>query len=827
MAASPRGGRVAQCDARLPRCVLFRDYVVMPYDSTPPPGRAHAWSVAPELLATRRQISQWAGVSRVAVTNWQRRHPDFPQPKDDGGMERFSLSEVLAWLSARRVPAAQRRGGEPEGITYADRVRRAVRPGTSQDSTTPRHGGESEGTTDAGRVRRAVEPGTSRGSTTEEILTELFGPLGRRVRGSASAAVYLHLVTGLLFLRHSDPASWAGLRDDVHAASDRQSDPQRLIRRIGGRIEAARAAQGLPSSPGKARTSFAALGGPAAEDLGQIMRRCEDLPRTVFGDLLRHYELWDTHSGPPATTPRSLVELIMALFVRAGDQVHLHDPYARAGEMLLGAWKAAGSVTLSGSGADPDLCRLAEMGIRLSGGQARLTPGSPTPWREAPAALADLIVTNPPFNATSTRAPYDTWLFDPPPAHNDNYAWLQHVLASLAPGGKAGVVMPNRAAASDDDREQRLRQHMLDTGTVEFIVALPRQLFAPTRVAAMLWGLRAPGTRPGDDVLFLEVHGRGQVSGQQRILTTAEISTVVACLEQWRACPADLTGPTCVTYEGVSARAVPRTELAQHGYSLDPADHLAARTAPDRPASTPHRPIRMLEEQLWLAERADAKVQDISVDPGVTTVGDHPPGWSTVPLKELCDLQSGPSHQTARRLRDTERGLGLVAPRDLVDRRVRTDTTRRIHPEQTDGMSRFTLRENDILFVRTGTVGPLARVDAAQQGWLLGTNLMRLRAHDGVDPAYLLAVLSARAAQSWIARRAQSATAIPSISTSTLGSLRLPRPPLSEQQRIGAVLTDLDNQIIAHRALADAADRLRTDLADHLTTGLLTTTELR
>jgi restriction endonuclease S subunit len=103
---------------------------------------------------------------------------------------------------------------------------------------------------------------------------------------------------------------------------------------------------------------------------------------------------------------------------------------------------------------------------------------------------------------------------------------------------------------------------------------------------------------------------------------------------------------------------------------------------------------------------------------------------------------------------------------------------------------------------------------------------MRLRAHEGVDPGYLLALLSSRPAQEWITRRAESATAIPSISSKTLGALPVLLPPLSEQRRIGAVLADLDDQIGAHRAFADAAAGLRAEVADQLVAGLLITETL-
>ena len=68
---------------------------------------------------TAAEISRLAGVTRATVSNWRRRHADFPAPT--GGTEAspaYELAAVQAWLAARgQLPAA----------SAADDLRTAVR----------------------------------------------------------------------------------------------------------------------------------------------------------------------------------------------------------------------------------------------------------------------------------------------------------------------------------------------------------------------------------------------------------------------------------------------------------------------------------------------------------------------------------------------------------------------------------------------------------------------------------------------------------------------------------------------------------------------------
>jgi predicted RNA methylase/predicted DNA-binding transcriptional regulator AlpA len=49
-------------------------------------------------LISAAEVARLAGVTRAAVSNWRRRHPDFPEPVGGGRNALFALSEITGWL---------------------------------------------------------------------------------------------------------------------------------------------------------------------------------------------------------------------------------------------------------------------------------------------------------------------------------------------------------------------------------------------------------------------------------------------------------------------------------------------------------------------------------------------------------------------------------------------------------------------------------------------------------------------------------------------------------------------------------------------------------
>jgi type I restriction enzyme M protein len=73
-------------------------------------------------------IARRTGVQRPAVSNWKRRHSDFPDPLDGPGGELYDPAEIAAWLDGRRIPVNALRPGEPPGTTFGDRFGRTDAP---------------------------------------------------------------------------------------------------------------------------------------------------------------------------------------------------------------------------------------------------------------------------------------------------------------------------------------------------------------------------------------------------------------------------------------------------------------------------------------------------------------------------------------------------------------------------------------------------------------------------------------------------------------------------------------------------------------------------
>ncbi len=101
----------------------------------------------------------------------------------------------------------------------------------------------------------------------------------------------------------------------------------------------------------------------------------------------------------------------------------------------------------------------------------------------------DYVMANPPFNIKDwARDEHDPrWRFGVPPAGNANFAWIQHILSKLKPGGKAGVVMANGSMSSNTSGEGEIRERIVEADLVSCLVALPAHLFRSTGIPVCVW----------------------------------------------------------------------------------------------------------------------------------------------------------------------------------------------------------------------------------------------------------------------------------------------------------------------------------------------------
>ncbi|MFN8521130.1 MAG: class I SAM-dependent DNA methyltransferase [Chloroflexota bacterium] len=146
----------------------------------------------------------------------------------------------------------------------------------------------------------------------------------------------------------------------------------------------------------------------------------------------------------------------------------------------------------------------------------------------------DVVITNPPFSLKNWGA--DVWAHDPwgratcglPPAGNGDFAWIQHMIASMTPGtGRVGVVMPH-GVLFRGGAEKAIRECLLQGDFLEAVIGLAPNLFYSTSIPACLLIFRAdkPVERR-DHVLFIDGSKRFAKGRNQNTLRADDVDVLV------------------------------------------------------------------------------------------------------------------------------------------------------------------------------------------------------------------------------------------------------------------------------------------------------------
>ena len=179
----------------------------------------------------------------------------------------------------------------------------------------------------------------------------------------------------------------------------------------------------------------------------------------------------------------------------------------------------------------------------------------------------DVVITNPPFSLKNWGA--EVWAHDPwgraacgqPPGGNGDWAWVQHMVASMsADTGRVGVVMPH-GVLFRGGAERVIRECLLRSDRLDAVVGLPPNLFYSTTIPACLLIFRAdrPAERRGH-VLFVDGSSRFVKGRNQNSLRPEDVEVLV------QACR---TGGDTDGHGGAQVRLVPVTEVYGNGWDLN------------------------------------------------------------------------------------------------------------------------------------------------------------------------------------------------------------------------------------------------------------------
>lgn len=283
--------------------------------------------------------------------------------------------------------------------------------------------------------------------------------------------------------------------------------------------------------------------------------KARDLLGEVYEYFLGKFAAQEGRRAGEFYTPPSVVQVLVEVLEPYRGRVY--DPCCGSGgmfvqtEKFLEAHDREGSdISVYGQELNERTWRLAKMNLAIHGLNGNLASrwGDTFARDQHPELTgdrgADFVLANPMFNQKDwARSESDPrWRFGVPPANNANFAWMQHVLAKLAPGGKAGVVMANGSMSSNTGGEGQIRAQLVEADLVSCMVALPTQLFRSTGIPVCLWFFARDKTAgPGGSadrtgqILFIDARNLGHmVDRAERAFGDEDFARIADTYHAWR-----------------------------------------------------------------------------------------------------------------------------------------------------------------------------------------------------------------------------------------------------------------------------------------------------
>jgi len=250
-------------------------------------------------------------------------------------------------------------------------------------------------------------------------------------------------------------------------------------------------------------------------------------------------------------TPRSVVKTLVEMLEPYHGRVF--DPACGSGGMFVESASFVSAhggkrsdISVYGQEFTDTTWRLAKMNLALRGIEADLGDRSADSFGQDlhPDLRADFVIANPPFNVSNWWDPKladdPRWKYGVPPKGNANFAWVQHFLHHLAPGGTAGFVLANGSLSSNSGGEGEIRRRLIEAGLVDCVVAMPDKLFYNTGIPVSLWflskgrGGNGHRVRTGE-VLFIDARKLGRMETRRlRILDDADVAAIAGTYHGWR-----------------------------------------------------------------------------------------------------------------------------------------------------------------------------------------------------------------------------------------------------------------------------------------------------
>lgn len=349
----------------------------------------------------------------------------------------------------------------------------------------------------------------------------------------------------------------------------------------------------------------------------------------IYEDFLSNFAAQEGKGGGEYFTPYSIVRLIVEILQPFRGRVF--DPACGSGGMFVQCAKfverhhesASRQLSVFGTEKTEDTVPLAKMNLALHGlsGDIRQANSYYEDPHSAVGAF-DYVMANPPFNVDKIKKDQlagDKRLpFGLPKADNGNFLWIQQFYAALSPEGRAGFVMANSAGDAGYS-EKEIRKQLIESGTVDVMVAISPNFFYTVTLPVTLWFLDKAkvGTPREDTVLFIDArHIFRQIDRAHRDFTAEQIEFIANIVRLYRGedvqtvdGSADLVAENFPDGRYVDVgglcKVATRAEVEAQGWSLNPGRYTGTAAVDESDVDFMGDLAALYEEFTTLSDEAD------------------------------------------------------------------------------------------------------------------------------------------------------------------------------------------------------------------------------